>query len=369
MLCSEVFSSRTAASCSIFAFSSRFSSSLRSPPARATLRSSCWRLNSAAYSSSCCRTTLASSSLILCVRFLFWLWPPAISAMRSRSEVRIPNSSWLCLNISSFKSVTSFWPRFTRSSSSAWMLCSSLVFFSMESRLENSSRRASSTAVYFLRASSSFRLRSATSARRPMLVAFWAASSLATFCSVFFRTFTSSLSSATWKVSSCSMARRLPTPRSAICTRASTSLLLAFSCSRNLAFSSKLACFSRISIFLCANASLAAAMSPSRRFMLSTASSHCRTRFCRSSCNRRKSSAVLSSWIWEACVSVTSPSSSVFLRFTFLVSFSMCRLSSLTRASSARLYFSMARLSSSFWRDANAHCSNSSWFQFISSLN
>mmetsp|Transcript_3773 Transcript_3773/g.7787 ORF Transcript_3773/g.7787 Transcript_3773/m.7787 type:complete len:269 (-) Transcript_3773:1219-2025(-) len=147
MLCSAVFSSSWAVSCSIFMLSSRRSSSERSPPARATLRSSCWMLNSAAYSSSCWRTTCASSWLILWVRFLFWLCPPAISAMWSRSAVRSAKSSCECLKRSSFRSDTSLMPCLSRSCSSLFMLCSSFVFFSMESRLANSSRSCSSTCV------------------------------------------------------------------------------------------------------------------------------------------------------------------------------------------------------------------------------
>jgi len=46
------------------------------------------------------------------------------------------------------------------------MLCSSLVFFSIESRFANSSRSFNSTAVYRLRATSSLRLRSATSCNK-----------------------------------------------------------------------------------------------------------------------------------------------------------------------------------------------------------
>mmetsp|Transcript_21065 Transcript_21065/g.49493 ORF Transcript_21065/g.49493 Transcript_21065/m.49493 type:complete len:302 (-) Transcript_21065:352-1257(-) len=107
----------------------------------------------------------------------------------------------------------------------------------------------------------------------------------------------------------------------------------------------------------------------SRLFIFLTDSSHCSIIFLRSSCSWRNSSAVLSISICLACVSVTRSSNS-FRRLAFsTVSFSTVKVNSRTLESSARLYFSSVSSSSSFCLAAMAHCSSSSWFQFISSLN
>mmetsp|Transcript_42226 Transcript_42226/g.100136 ORF Transcript_42226/g.100136 Transcript_42226/m.100136 type:complete len:217 (-) Transcript_42226:1402-2052(-) len=71
MLCSVLTPSSCAVSFSIRALSARFSSSVRSPAARCTLRSSCCTWNSALYRSSCCFTTCASCLEMLATRFLF----------------------------------------------------------------------------------------------------------------------------------------------------------------------------------------------------------------------------------------------------------------------------------------------------------
>mmetsp|Transcript_17079 Transcript_17079/g.27402 ORF Transcript_17079/g.27402 Transcript_17079/m.27402 type:complete len:315 (-) Transcript_17079:457-1401(-) len=301
--------------------------------------------------------------------FLFWDWPPAISAMRSRSLVRRRKSSWEVLNSSSLCATPSFCTAANSSSLSACMRASSV---------ERSSRVISSTISFsrrdfafasFLRTTLSFLRRSSSCPPRASFPACVCTRSPAALLSVFFTTSTSSCISVCCDTSDWWTRRILPIPRSAIEIRASISLLLLTSCSRNRARSSSAACLARISRFLTANALDASWIASSRRFIDSTASSHCRTRSWRSACRARKSSAVLSSSIWDACVSVTSPSSSAFFACTCLVIFSMDRLSSLTRASSARWYFCSARLSSSFCRLARAHCSSSSWFQFINSLN
>mmetsp|Transcript_34739 Transcript_34739/g.109092 ORF Transcript_34739/g.109092 Transcript_34739/m.109092 type:complete len:243 (-) Transcript_34739:139-867(-) len=98
-------------------------------------------------------------------------------------------------------------------------------------------------------------------------------------------------------------------------------------------------------------------------------SCHCWMSCCRSLCSCRNSDAALSSSICFACVSVAS-SAIWFLRSTCsFVSVSMRSMSSLMRDSSARVYFCSARLSSSFCFSAMDHCSSSSWFQFMRSLN
>mmetsp|Transcript_35387 Transcript_35387/g.87943 ORF Transcript_35387/g.87943 Transcript_35387/m.87943 type:complete len:259 (+) Transcript_35387:4176-4952(+) len=103
--------------------------------------------------------------------------------------------------------------------------------------------------------------------------------------------------------------------------------------------------------------------------MAVTASSHCLMSACRSMCSFLNCSAVRSSSICAACVSVTSFSNSSFFSLASIVSFCTARLRSRIFCSSARWYLSIVRLSSSFCLAATAHCSSSSWFQFISSLN
>mmetsp|Transcript_6019 Transcript_6019/g.16026 ORF Transcript_6019/g.16026 Transcript_6019/m.16026 type:complete len:235 (-) Transcript_6019:336-1040(-) len=151
--------------------------------------------------------------------------------------------------------------------------------------------------------------------------------------------------------------------------RASTSLLLMLSLSRKRAWASNSAFFCRSSALRAVNCSEANTMALSLWFMACMASSHCRINTCRSLCSFLKSSAALSSWIWAACVSTTSSSRSAFLATTARLIFSSICCSSLTLAASCFLYLSSAALSSSFCRCASAHCSISSWFQFISSLN
>mmetsp|Transcript_34454 Transcript_34454/g.87088 ORF Transcript_34454/g.87088 Transcript_34454/m.87088 type:complete len:214 (+) Transcript_34454:130-771(+) len=150
--------------------------------------------------------------------------------------------------------------------------------------------------------------------------------------------------------------------------RASTSRLFSPSDSRKRACASSAAFFSRSSLLWMENCSDATAIAVSRCRIASNASSHCLMRSCRSWCSLRKSSAALSSWICAACVSSTSASSSSFLPTTARLIFSSDSCSSLTLAASACRYFSSAALSSSFCRCASAHCSSSSWFQFMSSL-
>mmetsp|Transcript_43360 Transcript_43360/g.36321 ORF Transcript_43360/g.36321 Transcript_43360/m.36321 type:complete len:246 (-) Transcript_43360:208-945(-) len=96
---------------------------------------------------------------------------------------------------------------------------------------------------------------------------------------------------------------------------------------------------------------------------------HCSYNSCLSLCAFLNSSATESNSICVLCVSVTSLSISlVFLLFS-MVRRSIDRVISLILISSCLRYFSSVRLSSSFCLDASAHCSSSSWFQFISSLN
>mmetsp|Transcript_34864 Transcript_34864/g.85367 ORF Transcript_34864/g.85367 Transcript_34864/m.85367 type:complete len:294 (-) Transcript_34864:545-1426(-) len=292
--------------------------------------------------------------------FLFWDCPPAISAIRSRSLVRRRNSSCDVLNISSFRLTPSLVTADRSPSLSPWIRASSaLRSSSVISSTFSFSSRCFATASFLRTVSSRLRF-SSSDLPLPSLPAWVCTRSPAALLNVFFTTSTSSCISACCATSLCCTSRSLPIPRSAMAMRASSSLLLFTSCSRNLARSSKAACAARITFFFAANALDASWMASSRRFIASTASSHCRTSSCRSLCRLRKSSAVLSSWICAACVSVTSLSNSAFLVCTCLVIFSMARFSSLTRASSARWYFCSARLSSSFCRDASAHCSSSS---------
>ena len=140
----------------------------------------------------------------------------------------------------------------------------------------------------------------------------------------------------------------------------SSSLLFSLSRSSFFLWSSRSAFFlSRKSLALpyCSPVSL---INSSLLREFSTVSCHWRYSWCRSPCNRLNSSAVLSSSIYAAWVSVTSYSSSLALRPTSMVSFSMLRVNSLIFASSARRYFSRVRLSSSFCLAASAHCSSSS---------
>jgi RNA polymerase sigma factor (sigma-70 family) len=91
--------------------------------------------------------------------------------------------------------------------------------------------------------------------------------------------------------------------------------------------------------------------------------------YCALRTGNRRSAMTTARMITCIAVTETSCSSSLAFLATSIVSFSMLRVSSLILASSARLYFSRVRLSSSFCLAARAHCSSSSWFQFISSLN
>mmetsp|Transcript_48062 Transcript_48062/g.70413 ORF Transcript_48062/g.70413 Transcript_48062/m.70413 type:complete len:274 (-) Transcript_48062:164-985(-) len=164
------------------------------------------------------------------------------------------------------------------------------------------------------------------------------------------------------------MARYFCTTRSA---SAVWRITVSFSCScslRNSFFSTSTRSCSATSDFLASRASPVCWMDSSRFFMASIACSHCKTSCCRSACRVLKSTAVLSSSICDVCVSVTSFSRDCSFSETFLVSFSRLRFISLILTSSAREYFWSASVSSSFCFAASAHCSISSWFQFICSL-
>mmetsp|Transcript_10387 Transcript_10387/g.22055 ORF Transcript_10387/g.22055 Transcript_10387/m.22055 type:complete len:329 (+) Transcript_10387:1201-2187(+) len=223
------------------------------------------------------------------------------------------------------------------------------------------------SSCFFARSSRPFRfcawfLRSATSARRLL-------TSSAAFATVP-RT-ASSWSWSSWRreASLSCISRRLPMVRSAIAIRISTSALFFSSVFRNAFFSASCSCWALISAFICANSSCDRMMASSRCCIACTACSHWPTSSRRCWCKARKSSAVLSSSICLACVSVISASSSACFAVTALRTFSSCKLSSFILASSALVYLRRARLSSSFCRAASAHCSSSSWFQFICSLN
>mmetsp|Transcript_5315 Transcript_5315/g.17664 ORF Transcript_5315/g.17664 Transcript_5315/m.17664 type:complete len:397 (-) Transcript_5315:550-1740(-) len=289
--------------------------------------------------------------------------------MRSRSAVRSAKSCWLDLNMRSLRAMTSFCAALSRSSSWCCSLVSSSCLFSRVSSCVNSPSSLRLTPANFFLTFSRWRFFVSTSCAVAWLPARCTASSLAALASVFLTTSTSSCISLNCFFSPWNCPWSTTCPRSAMAICASSSRLFATSLSRNFAVWSSAICFSRSSSLRCANASLARWMLSSRLRMASTASSHWRTSSWRSPCSSRKSCAVLSSWICALCVSVTSASRSFFLRATSLVIFSMWRFSSLMRASSARWYLSRARLSSSFCREASAHCSSSSWFQFMRSLN
>mmetsp|Transcript_36112 Transcript_36112/g.86311 ORF Transcript_36112/g.86311 Transcript_36112/m.86311 type:complete len:204 (-) Transcript_36112:436-1047(-) len=182
----------------------------------------------------------------------------------------------------------------------------------------------------------------------------------AAFCSSFLSTSTSSRNSVSLSPAFWNSSRNRATPRSRIAILDSVSVLSSCCCFNCSTWSCRIACFSSMSAFACAKRSPAAAISSSRRRIASMASCHWRTSCWRSACSWRNSSAVLSSSICFACVSVTSSSNCTRRSATVFVTFSICSVSSLIRASSARVYFSSARLSSSFCRAASAHCSNSS---------
>mmetsp|Transcript_17066 Transcript_17066/g.59843 ORF Transcript_17066/g.59843 Transcript_17066/m.59843 type:complete len:583 (-) Transcript_17066:118-1866(-) len=368
-IASVAFSSSSVfCSASMRAFSTLRSASLRSPLARATRRSSCWIWNSALYTSSCCCSDCASSLWILADRFLEAACAPLISAMRLLSSCRSANSSVDCRNMASLSA---------RSSFSAASRSPSLPFNSSSRSCATAStssvpRIAVSSCRFTLwkrlRATSSLSLAFSSS---PLSVTFslrFIIRSLAAFCSSFFSTSTSSRNSVSLRPAFWNSSRSRATPRSRIAILDSVSVLSSCCCFSRSTWSCRMACFSSMSALACANRSPAAAISSSRRRIASMASCHCRTSCCRSACSWRNSSAVLSSSICFACVSVTSSSSSTRRALTALVTFSICSVSSLMRDSSARVYFSSARLSSSFCRAARAHCSNSSWFQFICSL-
>lgn len=145
-------------------------------------------------------------------------------------------------------------------------------------------------------------------------------------------------------------------------------LFSSFSVFNNLFLSSKASLFPLISILIFANSSPASLMAWSLLEIISVTSCHCKNNLCLSSCYLVNSSEVLSSSIYAVWVSVISFSNSYCFLPTSAVNLCICRFNSLILTSSALLYFSKVRLSSSFYLAAKAHCSNSSWFQLISSL-
>ena len=157
-----------------------------------------------------------------------------------------------------------------------------------------------------------------------------------------------------------SVSRLLATERSSAVILFSTSTLFFCSLSKKASRSTRTSCFSRSWRLATENCSCARWIASSRFCIDTTACSHCDTSSPRSSCSLRKSSAVLSSSICAACVSVTSSSSSAFFFCTAASIFSSCSERSFIFASSAFEYLSSARLSSSFCRAASAHCSSSS---------
>mmetsp|Transcript_25911 Transcript_25911/g.88672 ORF Transcript_25911/g.88672 Transcript_25911/m.88672 type:complete len:216 (+) Transcript_25911:3190-3837(+) len=215
--------------------------------------------------------------------------------MRSRSVVRSVKSSCELLKSRSFSSVTSRCTSLTRSSSVVWMFDSSASFSSRLVSMLISFSNLFWTASSFRCTASRRLVLASRSAEREELVTLATARSFAALLSVFLSTSTSSLVCVSVSLSCMYVRRSFATPRSAIAMLASSSLLLVTSCSKKRARSSSCACFSRRSTFMRAKRSVAARMAASRRFIASTASSHCSTSCVRSLCSVRKSSAVLSS--------------------------------------------------------------------------
>mmetsp|Transcript_40081 Transcript_40081/g.95054 ORF Transcript_40081/g.95054 Transcript_40081/m.95054 type:complete len:438 (-) Transcript_40081:365-1678(-) len=369
MRSSSPVASRTFSSWSTFALSASFSSARYSPWARETLRSICWSWKSALYRCSCCFCESASSWRTLSRRFRSADCAPEISAMRLASSFRRLKSSCDCLNMSCLSAASSFSVTFSAFSCS---LLSSVICWALFSRsllARNSfSRRRFVSACWRLAASSATFFASSESFAFFTWTRFMARSP-ATFESVLRTTSSSSWRSCLPCTSCWSTMRYFWTRRSASVVCRSVAWF-SISCSfRKSSFSCSCRRSSESSSFLSTRASPSPWMASSRRFMVSMDCSHCATSVCRSKCTALKSAAVLSSSICDACVSVTSFSSRLSLDDTSLVSFSRARFISLIFISSARWYFCSARLSSSFCFAASAHCSISSWFQFICSLN
>mmetsp|Transcript_54563 Transcript_54563/g.90899 ORF Transcript_54563/g.90899 Transcript_54563/m.90899 type:complete len:296 (-) Transcript_54563:1075-1962(-) len=95
-------SSSIVCSMSIFSFNSFFSSSVRSPFARFTLRSICCTWNSILYRSSCCLKVSWSNWFTFASIFLFCACAPEISASKFASDLRTLNNSWDFKYCSSF---------------------------------------------------------------------------------------------------------------------------------------------------------------------------------------------------------------------------------------------------------------------------
>mmetsp|Transcript_19163 Transcript_19163/g.51609 ORF Transcript_19163/g.51609 Transcript_19163/m.51609 type:complete len:669 (-) Transcript_19163:113-2119(-) len=369
MVCCAVAASTSSVSALIFLVRSRFSASVRSPCMRLMRRSSSWSLKSALYTSSRWRWACSSSLRMRLLALRLVRWAPLISA-------RVLVSSWRCLKRCSDSlyvfSLSSWRARSARSArtSASLAICSTSLAAcsSVRERVRwDSSSASARMSAFFLRSRARF-----LSSRRACMLAvssFLFCSSAAALESVFFITSIWSVISSKPAVDRAWAWRTFSSSRSSLAICASSSSF-PFSCAASSSSRSAWsACFSRRAAFCCWKRSPAASMSLSRRCMFFTASSHWRTSCWRSAWSLRKSSAVLSSTICCDCVSVTSASSSERLTCTSAIIFSIWRVSSRILPSSALVYFASAMESSSFWRAASAHCSSSSWFQFILSLN
>mmetsp|Transcript_41489 Transcript_41489/g.68041 ORF Transcript_41489/g.68041 Transcript_41489/m.68041 type:complete len:472 (+) Transcript_41489:1582-2997(+) len=319
--------------------------------------------------SSCWRMASPSSWCTLACRLREAACAPEISAIAFASSWRSTKSFCDSLNIWSFSALSApSW--FFRSASLAPRSCSALLAEASTLSVwpdSLSSRRF--TAWYRRRASSSAIFFSSMRAASPEFSARLRMSEAAEAASSFFSTSSSSLNSCSRCCAPSASWRFLASTRSSSWILPRTSAFspsCIFSRSRCWATASAFSSFWRRAS---AYRSPRALISSSRRRSASMASCHCCTSRRRSACSERNSSAERSSSICFAWVSVASASSCRLRSSTAWFIFSICSVRSLILASSARVYFCSARLSSSFCLAASAHCSSSSWFQFICSLN
>mmetsp|Transcript_6019 Transcript_6019/g.16025 ORF Transcript_6019/g.16025 Transcript_6019/m.16025 type:complete len:348 (-) Transcript_6019:1047-2090(-) len=214
MECSALTFSSTPVSLEMRAFRALTSSSLRTPPARATLRSICCSWNSTLYSSSCCFTTCSSSEEMRLDRFLFWPWPPLISLIMSRSLVRSSKSLCDLLNCSFLRSSASLMTDFKWASSALRNTSSSSTLDPRVSRVANSLSILRRSNMYLERAASR-RLRCRSSAMRaPSFSAVQFPSSVAVLARVARIASTWLLSSSSLRISRRYRSRCLPISRS-----------------------------------------------------------------------------------------------------------------------------------------------------------
>mmetsp|Transcript_29653 Transcript_29653/g.65723 ORF Transcript_29653/g.65723 Transcript_29653/m.65723 type:complete len:368 (-) Transcript_29653:511-1614(-) len=358
----------TSATSMVF-FRATFSSSERSPRPLAILRSICCIWNSALYSNSCCLAASLSS----------WVnW-----ASRLRVMEREPDISE-CSRVSSIFSWCTNWCSLRDFSLSALHLANSLLDnFSRLARSSSACFALASAFTVFDRAMSIFPLITWYRCRSLSNCTFFSSKSCAV-CAFRERMLTnfsaevvsSFLSDSNSPLNSICLAeptiissllRR--TIRLSVSDRISTSLFSPFCVTCLFCCNANCDSFFVRSTLATAKRSPISFISLSLFFISAMVSCHLVTNACLSRWAFLNSTAMRSSSICFAKVSVASSFNLEECTIRSLVRCSSCRESSLILISSERLYRSIAVLSSSFCLLATTHCSNSSWFQFICILN